>query len=459
MRNDYLKYENEKELQEAIIKFEKAAEKDNIDSIKSFARFYEVRDIDKAIYWYEKAAEAGDEDALYKFGTLCEIQRDTERAQKAIDSLEKYIKITDERIQKGKWENGALESDWVKSSNVDAKRAIGCLYLKPSVRDLKKAVEWLEKSAIQGAVKGAYVLGYIYETEHEIKDIDKAIYWYEKASADQFLSLRTKRAIEKLNKQKEEIVKAVAKLALYNDKVVAIRNEYFGGVPQIDDAKATLALEECAQALCSIINEVPRDKAMKQMDMLRNALGNDVWRKLSPESQKYLITSAVLLKECEGVSSDFDCSMVCIPAIVALETELKKVFFDKYEDFVRENYLPNAFPEIFAKKGYSFSMGKMGEIFGYDFKSQKISYPHTMKDYIRYITKGDYFGDPLTSFAENGNPGCFIHKCLTINLDYRLTAALFGNISYFDGAKCCCQIFGSVSNNAGLLRELYSKIK
>lgn len=69
------------------------------------------------------------------------------------------------------------------------------------------------------------------------------------------------------------------------------------------------------------------------------ALSGDEWQYVMKTSQTSLVSSAVLLHRCSGITApDFDWAGVCICCMAALEAELKRVFFDGLLDFMVANY-------------------------------------------------------------------------------------------------------------------------
>lgn len=71
---------------------------------------------------------------------------------------------------------------------------------------------------------------------------------------------------------------------------------------------------------------------------LQNIFGTG-WSKLQPSSQTSLISAGVLWKSCEDITNqNFDFSGICISATSALESELKKWFFNGFQDYLTTTY-------------------------------------------------------------------------------------------------------------------------
>ncbi len=49
-------------------------------------------------------------------------------------------------------------------------------------KDVLEAIKWYELAFENGFNEAAYILGYVYQTNEEIKDFDKAIEWYKKSA-------------------------------------------------------------------------------------------------------------------------------------------------------------------------------------------------------------------------------------------------------------------------------------
>lgn len=76
----------------------------------------------------------------------------------------------------------------------------------------------------------------------------------------------------------------------------------------------------------------------KERKYLENVFGRG-WEKLQSSSQTSLISAGVLWKCSENITDEtFDFSGVCISATSALESELKKWFFIKFQDYISNKY-------------------------------------------------------------------------------------------------------------------------
>lgn len=143
-----------------------AAQKGDMAGQANVAEFYmEGKGIEKneeeALKWYRKAAEQGDADSEYAIGQYYEYDGND-------------IKLAIE------WYRKAAEQGYV-----DAQMKMKDCYENGEglEKDLTQAFEWAEKAAIQGNIKAQCYLGKCYKEGVGVKaDKDKAIEWYEKAA-------------------------------------------------------------------------------------------------------------------------------------------------------------------------------------------------------------------------------------------------------------------------------------
>ena len=257
-----------------------------------------------------------------------------------------------------------------------------------------------------------------------------------------------------------------------NEKIANIRATSFTGNADTEDDEIGSALEKSAAIINSTVKESPADKLNKEAEHLVRLFGEVTWKRLLPETQQSLISSAYLLKECEGMPPDFDYSGICITAVVALEKELRRVFSDNYIKYLKKTRDEDRIPDLFKNDNYFFSLGKMAQLFGYKADTDEVRYDfyaRAMEGYLKTIVKKLYSYDPLLAFIEKDDPNCFVRRCLTINKSYRCKAAHCGNVSYDDAVDCCYEIYGEASAHIdakrqsaeiiSLLRDLFSKLK
>ena len=157
-----------------------------------------------------------------------------------------------------------------------------------------------------------YSLGYIYK---------KAIYWYGCAAENGHIKGKY----------------WFAKLSLENnsaDKETAY--QFLLESATSDFGKAFNLLQKNAEDGVSIAQFFLDRYYTLKTDILRSLFGDAIWNKLLPETRHSLVSSAILIKECEGMPPEFDYSGICITAVVALEQELKRVFSDNYINFLNQ---------------------------------------------------------------------------------------------------------------------------
>lgn len=222
-----------------------------------------------------------------------------------------------------------------------------------------------------------------------------------------------------------------------------------------------------------------------ETEVLRGIFG-DRWGRLLESSRASLVSAGVIWKSCEGIADvDFDYSGVCISATSALEAELKRVFFDSFQDFLRRTYgEPNAekweetfrnwpeqlltctrweyeFPKGYRKPplgpGYIFTMGKLPYLFGKDDRKSNPEQQELVKirmnEYLKTIIREKENLNPLSLFY--GTPTSFVAQCERVRNDYRNKAAHI-DIIRKETARSC---FEEISGKIGLLNELYANLE
>lgn len=239
-------------------------------------------------------------------------------------------------------------------------------------------------------------------------------------------------------------------------------------------------------------------------------LFGDKWQYIMKTSQTSLISSAVLLHRCSNiVTPDFDWSGVCICCTAALESELKRVFFDGLLDFMAGKYgepsnknadeiykfWPDALLSVpkyqfFKRTGgrlkrvEHFTMGKLPFLFGETGKLSEKTIERQnqleqselmrtrMTEYLSTVVLDYYREIPFEAFyigeskrdRFTSQAGCFVWKCEQIRNKYRNKAAHV-NVMTEQEAELCYQSIITKQDTytynaevAGAILELFSKI-
>ena len=479
----------EKNVLKAEELFLKAAKKGHINSIISLAILYsdeeEVRDINKSIEWYEIGAKKGSAASMFN---LAWVYQNIDCVKDISKAIYWYRLAADNKHKRGKYLFAKLSLNNKLSENED----IAYQYLfECSVDDMDKSFDLLTKNAESGSRVAQFYLGRYYTEKTDVDGSEQTAFeWYKKSAMQGYVpaqniilinqSENTNQTVKEIKTDTSVIVETTAdnsrkldaitnSLMSMNEKIANIRATSFTGNAATEDNEIGSALEKSAAVINSTVKESPADKLNKEAEHLIYLFGKQTWERLLPETQQSLISSAYLLKECEGMPPDFDYSGICITAVVALEKELKRVFSDNYIKYLNDAGID--LPNLFKEKNYFFSLGKMATLFGYDVENNEIRYNYyakQMEKYLKTIVKKVFSYDPLLAFIEN-DPNCFVFRCLTVNKTYRCKAAHCGNVSYDDAVDCCYEVYGEASAHIdakrqsaeiiSLLRDLFSKLK
>ncbi len=480
----YHKEASKKDLDLAVTWYKKAAEAGDSDAMYSLGRIYkyDVVDIALSTKWYEKAAEKGDSDAMHSLGNTYKRIESVKDPDKALYWYERSAKKGN---IDGKYDYASLVFELQLSDKYEEAYA---WLLEAAVDNREDSLELLTSLAEKGSAMAQFFMGRYYTLKN---DAALALKWYRESASQGYVpaqniilinySERTASTVDEIKVEtgfiKETTVSnskkldtLVDNLTSINDKLSEIRNTAFTGNAETEDQEISTAIKKSADVINNVVSESPAEKVQKQKDALIKVFGLEVWNRLMPESQKSLVSSAVLLKDCQGMPADFDYTGICITAIVALEQELKQIFSDNYLSFLEKNNME--IPNIFTEKNYFFSLGKLDRLFGYNKKHQIIKNDFntdSMATYLKEIVKPQYIKRPIYAFVQNKNAGCIIARCLAINDKYRCQAAHSGNISYTDAVDCCFEIYGeskalydAKQNSAeiiNILRELFLILK
>ncbi len=186
----------------------------------------EFKDFEKAFYWHKKAAELGNVNSMSNLGGWCYLQG---------NGTEKNIPLADEWLKK------SVENGWVwtwafnELANIFANDA--------QYKDLSKAFYWYSKSAEAGDALGMSNLGgwcYLWGNGTE-KDLKLAVDWLEKAAEKDNMWSVCKLACDIYSQDNE--FKDIDKALVCIEKIIV---KYFA-VAQPDYDRALKCLEKLAE--------------------------------------------------------------------------------------------------------------------------------------------------------------------------------------------------------------------
>lgn len=220
-----------------------------------------------------------------------------------------------------------------------------------------------------------------------------------------------------------------------------------------------------------------------------------LWDRFLPATQTSLISAGVLWKLCADIDKKgFDFSGIIIAAASALESELKRVFYTGFQEFMVKRYgnpETMAAQDVYAvwperllsktkkeyareaaegtcpvvKPGNSFTMGTLPFMFYDRKKAKKVLLQLRMKEYLRTIVREEYYAKPLKAFNDYSDPDNFVHRCEQIRGNYRNPAAHTEVIDRGKAVECYSRVIGKVDTYRhlvevqGLLMMLYGYLK
>lgn len=146
--------------------------------------YYEEKNYEEAVKWYKKAAEQGNADAQYKLG-YCYAHGGYEIPLEMQDSLgynyEKGLGVDQDFDKAIEWYRKSAEQ-----GNAEAQYSLADCYLcgRGVAMNEVEAIKWLHKAAEQGHIEAQYYLGKCYyKGIHGVLiDYDEAAKWYRKAA-------------------------------------------------------------------------------------------------------------------------------------------------------------------------------------------------------------------------------------------------------------------------------------
>lgn len=455
-----------------------------------------------------------------------------------------------------KFYNKAVYHDNLPCPN--AQYRLACLLLNGNGlrKNEKKAVSLLTSAAEQGHRQSQYRLALCYEHGTGIpRNIEKAMHWYTCASENghQYATSKLKQYIKqdtgqnnysiettkvssilnsmesrlmtKMDDTHRKVVEIFDTTKETNDnvksltdyiknelpsKIASLRTEF--GVDTISETELTEADEKKIGEFCKTVRAAIEKQFDEKNDLIRqsrkdlsNRFGN-VWNRLCQETQNSLVSSMALWKAYKNIDDpNFDFSGICILATSALENELRKIFFEEFQEFVKNqtggkiNRYPSIFTyrkgtELVAGKSEYFALGKMPFLFGQtgkDPSSEDLSdikrlndfrekYLESIIDSQKMIDSGfasfsECFTKPF--FSKNSElkkeknfhvyyKGSLISEFEDIRNKYRNKSAHQGGLRRDEAHDCCNLVFGSsimgdndLEKVLGLIQKVYYLLK
>ena len=227
-----------------------------------------------------------------------------------------------------------------------------------------------------------------------------------------------------------------------------------------------------------------------------------IWDRLLPTTQTSLVSAGVLWSYCADIGNNFDYSGVCISATSALESELKRVFYTGFQEYLYNHYgdpskLPmdtvfSIWPEKLLNKtkaacqneflntgsfvlgiGNSFTLGTLPYLFWDKNPVNRKLLQQRMKEYLQTIVKDCYADNPLkyiNPLIKEGDktirdPNSFISQCEQIRENFRNPAAHIDIIPWEKADECYSEVVGKADSfryatqAKGLIMKLYEFLK
>lgn len=490
-----------------------------------FGNSYIKEDPAKAIMWYEKLDDIDDTTAV----KLANYYLDGKGCMSGSVSDAKAFHLLSETVKK--YENGSAYNNlgWMY------KIGRGC-----ETPDYMQALSLFEKAAELGCGRAFFHLGDIYENGLGVeRNIKIALEFYQKG-----VELEDKKCIERLNsyslsestktpnnkivslltdihdKDKEKTAEQIKLLSDMQEQLERMEGHLISLVqftkndlqtwiaeqrPRVDDE---VLIEQFAHRTAEYINmhvQTSNQKVQEEEQHLQNIFGS-TWDRLLPVTQSSLVSASVLWNLCANISEkSFDYSGIIIAATSALESELKRVFYTGFRDYLLSTFgdpenIPvdkvyTLWPEKYlslSKKEYDeqiskgnypkvelardeFRMGSLPYMFNDKNEGQKKLLRNRMKEYLVSIFKEEYCKNPLLTvnrtFWKNGkevsDPNSFISQCEYIRTHYRNPAGHVEVLSRKSAEECYAKIVGANKVDAfrftyeveGLIMMLYEYIK
>lgn len=162
-------------------------------------------------------------------------------------------------------------------------------------------------------------------------------------------------------------------LSVVNEMNAAVKEnknilELYFSVHDEDDLEADLFISKLVEKMTSemlgkIVHFESQEKYQRIRKLVMVRLGDNAWKKLDSESQKFLITAKFMFMENMDLAEDIDYSSICLLSSKAFEVELAKRLVIGYEEFLVSKKLPESqWPKgilVFNKKNSSYKRMKV----------------------------------------------------------------------------------------------------
>ncbi|MCD8097958.1 MAG: hypothetical protein LUE31_07990 [Lachnospiraceae bacterium] len=266
--------------------------------------------------------------------------------------------------------------------------------------------------------------------------------------------------------------------------------------PRVDDDEL---IEQFAQKAAEHINKHigASDREVGEEETHLQGIFGGTWNRLLPETQSSLISAGVLWKLCTDISAErFDYSGIVITATSALESELKRVFYTGFQQYMVEHYgdptqqdankTYQVWPEKLlskTKKRYRqeaasgeaelpslndhFTLGTLLHLFSDKNAKQEEILVNRMGEYLRTVVREEYCGDPVKAFTDPDKSDNFVQQCENIREDYRNPAGHTAVLDRESAKECYTKVVGVGKMEAfhhtheveGLIMTLYGYLK
>ncbi|MCD8147945.1 MAG: leucine-rich repeat domain-containing protein [Clostridiales bacterium] len=261
--------------------------------------------------------------------------------------------------------------------------------------------------------------------------------------------------------------------------------------PRVEDEDR---IEQFAKKAVAYIDEQIRasNQDVEEEETHLQGIFGGTWDRLLPETQSSLISAGVLWKLCANISAErFDYSGIVIEATSALESELKRVFFTDFQQFMVEKYGDPTkqdanktyadWPENLLnqteaqynkerKKGPAlppslsdyFTLGNLPHLFSD--KNDK-NCRKRMGEYLSTVVRKEYRKAPVKAFTYTANADSFVSQCENIRKRYRNPAGHTATLDRKSAEDCYTMVVGKVesfrriSEVQGLIMTLYGYLK
>ena len=525
-----------KDTKEAFEWYNKAAELGDCDAMYKLGVCYmsgtgAAIDIKMAVKWYTKAADLGNVNALFNLGQLYEYGIGTDKSdnqalyyyrkanEKGHSEASKKIQSLEGNAQPQNKDGGLInqpigkESEAHNQDNMTLKEKISRLTKQLEEKERESLARNLDNMMLKDKISNLTEQLREKERESEARNQDSMILQIGSMmnSMESRLTARMDE-ISDITKETNDNVKSLTDY-IKNElpkKIASLRTEF--GVDTLSETELTEADEKKIGEFCKTVRAAIEKQFDEKNDLIRqsrkdlsNRFGN-VWNRLCQETQNSLVSGMTLWKAYKNIDDpNFDFSGICILATSALENELRKIFFEEFQEFVKNqtggkiNRYPSIFTyrkgtELVAGKSEYFALGKMPFLFGQtgkDPSSEDLSdikrlndfrekYLESIIDSQKMIDSGvasfsECFTKPF--FSKNSElkkeknfhvyyKGSLISEFEDIRNKYRNKSAHQGGLRRDEAHDCCNLVFGSsimgdndLEKVLGLIQKVYYLLK